>query len=146
MRGTLLTITYAGATQKEGPHEAGLRTIHWPKQSGSCSLVVNLGEVVLRGLRTVGNELAEIFGGRLGPRDEHFTARTGEIGLDLHRLVDALGRTQFGDAREEGFRVLIDRLLDIAPDLGGLGHGVGNRGLDRSRHLLGAGISIRSAL
>src|ERR1700743_1283726 len=125
MRGTLLTITYAGAPQKEGPHEAGLRTIHWPKQSGSCSLVVNLGEVVLRGLRTVGNELAEIFGGRLGPRDEHFTARTGKVRLDLHRLVQRLGRSELIEAGEERFRVLIHRLLNVTADLGGFADGVG---------------------
>src|SRR5262249_13247510 len=72
-----LHITYEGTAQKEGPREAGLRTIHWPKRSGS--LVVDLGEVILGGLRTVGNELAEIFGGRLGPGDKHFAARTGEV-------------------------------------------------------------------
>src|SRR5205807_3584292 len=40
----------------------------------SGSLVVDLGEVVLGSLRAVGDELAEIFGGRLRPRDEHFAA------------------------------------------------------------------------
>src|SRR5215475_2758735 len=111
MQRTLLTVTYACTAQKEGPREAGLRTIHWPKRSGS--LVVDLGEVVLGGLRTVGNELAEIFGGRLGPGDEHFTARTGEVRLNLHRLVQRLGGSQLVQAGEERFRVLIHRLLDV---------------------------------
>src|ERR1043165_5069731 len=138
MQRALLTITYAGAAQKEGPQKAGLRTIHWSKRSGS--LVVDLGEVVLRGLRTVGNELAQIFGGRLGPRDEHFTARTGEVGLDLHRLVQRLGGSQLVQAGEERFGVLIHRLLDVAADLGNLADGVDNRGLERSGHLLGTGV------
>src|SRR5689334_16910684 len=117
MQRALLTITYAGAAQKEGPRKAGPRTIHLvPSKSGS--LVVDLGEVVLGGLRTVGNELAEIFGGRLGPRDEHFTARTGEVGLDLHRLVQRLGGSQLVQAGEERFRVLVHGLLDVAADLG----------------------------
>src|SRR6266550_1117983 len=42
----------------------------------SDGLVVDLGEVVLGRLRTVGDEFAEIFGGGLRPRDEGFTART----------------------------------------------------------------------
>src|ERR1700742_5260313 len=82
-----------------------------PSKSGG--LVVDLGEVVLGSLRTVGNELAEIFGGRLGPRDEHFTARTRQVRLDLHRLVQRLGGRELADTIEERFRVLIDRLLDI---------------------------------
>src|ERR1700759_4709050 len=118
MRGTLFTKTYEWTRQKEGPREAGLRTIHWSKRSGS--LVVNLGEVVLGGLRTVGNELAEIFGGRLGPGDEHFTARAGEIGLDLHRLVQRLGRSELIEAGKERFRVLVHRMLNVAADLGAL--------------------------
>src|SRR3984957_6366233 len=106
-----------------------------PSKSGG--LVVDLGEVVLGGLRTVGNELAKIFGGRLGPRDEHFTARTGEVRLDLDSLVQRLGRSELVEAGEERFRVLIHRLLNGAADLGSLSHGVGNSGLDRSGHLLG---------
>src|SRR6202022_2736445 len=82
-----------------------------PNKSGG--LVVDLGEVVLSGLRTIGNELAEIFGGRLGPRDEHFTARTGEVRLDLDSLVQRLGRRELVEAGEERFRVLIHRLLDV---------------------------------
>src|SRR5580693_8504627 len=121
MQRTLLTITYGGEPQKEGPREAGLRTIHWPKRSGS--LVVDLGEVVLGSLRTVGDELADILSGRLGPRDQNFTARTGEVRLDLHRFVQRLGRSQLVQAGEERFRVLIHRLLNVAADLGGLGHG-----------------------
>src|SRR5262249_10292105 len=84
-------MIYESAFQKEGPRGAGLEcSTQRYKKSRSGGLVVDLGEVVLGGLRTVGNELAEIFGGRLGPRDEHFAARAGEIGLDLHRLVEAL--------------------------------------------------------
>src|SRR5436309_6665011 len=44
-------------------------------REGSGGLGVNLGQVVLRGLGTVGDELAEIFGSRLRPRDEHFAAQ-----------------------------------------------------------------------
>src|SRR5215470_17557189 len=90
-------------------------------QNRSGGPVVDLGEVVLGGLRAVGNELAEIFGGRLGPRDEHFTARTGEIRLDLDRFVDRLGRSQLVDTGEERLGVLVHRLLDVVADLGGLG-------------------------
>src|SRR4029077_14163494 len=102
----------------------------------SGSLRVDLGEVVLRGLRTVGNELAEIFGARLGPRDENFTTRTSKIGLDLHGFIERLGRSKLVDAGEERFRVLVDRLLDIAADLGALADGISHGGLDRRRHLL----------
>src|SRR3984893_9452589 len=144
MQRTLLDMTYEETRKKEGPSEAGLRTIHWPKQSGG--LVVDLGEVVLGGLRTVGDELAEIFGGGLRPRDEHFTARTNHIGLDLNRLVDRLGGRQLVDAGEERFRVLIDRILDIAADLGGLRDRTGNGGFDRGGHLLGTGMKVSSAL
>src|SRR5260370_26360749 len=99
------------------------------KRSGG--LVVDLGEVVLGGLRTVGDELAEIFGGGLRPRDEHFAARADHIGLDLNRLVERLGGRKLVDAREEGLGVLIKRLLDIAADLGGLADRIRNGGLDR---------------
>src|SRR5581483_2604507 len=115
-----------------------------PSKSGS--LVVDLGEVVLGGLRTVGNELTDIFSGRLGPRDEHFTARTGEVRLDLDSLVQRLGRSELVEAGEERFRVLIHRLLNVAADLGGFADGVGHSGLDRSGHLLGTGIDVGGAL
>src|ERR1700761_9862206 len=93
--------------------------------TASGRLGVDLREVCLGGLRTVGNELAEIFGGRLGPGDEHFTARTGEVRLNLHRLVKRLGGSQLVQAGEERFRVLLHRLLDVAADLGELADGVG---------------------
>src|SRR3981189_1382724 len=102
------------------------------KRSGS--LVIDLGEVVLSGLRTVGDELAEIFGGGLRPRDEHFAARTDHIGLDLNRLVERLGGSQLVDASEERFGILIDRVLDIAADFGSLGDRTGNGGFDRGSH------------
>src|ERR1700692_297584 len=54
-------------------------------------LGVDLGEVVLGGLRTVGDELAEIFGGGLRPRHEYFAARADHVGLALHRFVERLG-------------------------------------------------------
>src|SRR5580692_6322582 len=83
-------------------------------RQGSGSLVVDLGEVVLGGLRTVGDELAEIFGGRLRPRDEHFAARTGHVGLDLDRFVQRLRGRQLVDAGDERLEVLVDRLLYVA--------------------------------
>src|SRR5258708_12287749 len=86
------------------------------KRSGG--LVVDLGEVVLGGLRTVGDELAEIFGGGLRPRDEHFAARTDHIGLDLNRLVERFGGRKLVDAGEEGLGVLIDPLPDVPAALG----------------------------
>src|SRR5882672_1626482 len=131
--------------KKEGPREAGLEAIDGYK-ARSGGLVIDLGEVVLGGLRTVGDELAEIFGGRLGPRDEHFAARTGEIGLDLHRFVERLGGRQLVDAGEEGLGILVERLLNVAADLGGLADGISNGSLDRGRHLLGAGIGVGGAL
>src|SRR5215510_11157008 len=115
-------------------------------QNRSGGLVVDLGEVVLGSLRTVGNELAEIFGGRLGPRDEHFTARTGEIRLDLHRFVQRLGGSQLVDAGEERLGVLEEGLLNVAADLGGLDHGIRNSGLDRGGHLLRTSIDLGGAL
>src|SRR5258708_38070007 len=85
----------------------------WKRSGG---LVIDLGEVVLSGLRTVGEEIAEIFGGGLCPRDQHFAARTDHIGLDLDHLVERLGGRQPVDAGEERFGVLMDRLLDVTTD------------------------------
>src|SRR5229473_820214 len=116
------------------------------KRSGGLAVSRDLGEVVLGVLRTVGDELAEIFGGGLGPRHEHFAARTDHIRLDLNRLVERLGGRQLVDAGEERFGVLIDRLLDVAADLGSLGNGIGNRGLDRGSYLLRTGMQVSSAL
>src|SRR6476620_7586287 len=100
--------------------------------SRSGGLGIDLGEVVLRGLGTLGDELAEIFGGGLRPRDEHFATRTDHVRLDLGGFAQRLGRSEPVDAGEERFRVLIERLLDVAADLGGLGPRTGNGGLDGS--------------
>src|SRR5689334_3135714 len=105
------------------------------------SLAVDLREVVLRGLRTIANELADILGSRLGAGDQHFAASAGEVGLDLVGFAQRLGRSELVDAGEERFRVLVHRLLDVAADLGSLGDRTGNGGLDGGSHLLGAGIS-----
>ena len=90
-------------------------------ESRSGGLGVDLGEIVLRGLGTLGDELAEIFGGGLRPRDEHFAARTDHVRLDLDGFAQRLGRSELVDAGEERFGVLVERLLDVAADLGGLG-------------------------
>src|SRR4030088_2002460 len=114
-------LTYSGGRQKEGPLEAGPElSANQLIRNRSGGLGVDLGEVVLGVLGTVGDELAEIFGGGLRPRYEHFAARTDHIGLDLNRLVERLGGSQVVDAREKGLGVLIERLLDVAADLGGL--------------------------
>src|SRR6516165_4717708 len=136
-----------GPFQKQSPREAGLEcSTQCCKAPRSGGLVVDLGEIVLGRLRTVGNELAEIFGGRLGPGDEHFTARTGEIRLDLNRLVNGLGGRQLVDACEKRLGILVDRLLDVAADLGDLADGISSRGLEHVGDLLGAGIGLRSTL
>src|SRR5258707_2253625 len=108
-------------------------------RSLSGGLAVDLGEVVLRGLGAVGDELAEIFGGGLRPRDENFATLTDHLRLDLGGFAQRLGRNELVDAGEERFRVLIERLLDVAADLSGLGDRTGNGGFDRSGHPLGAG-------
>src|SRR3569833_3142426 len=74
----------------------------------SGGLVVDLGEIVLSGLRTIGGELAEIVGGRLGTRDEHFAARAEQARLDLDGLAERLGGSELVDAREERLGVLVD--------------------------------------
>src|SRR5882757_311114 len=114
-------------------------------RSRSGGLGVDLGEVVLRGLGAVGDELAEIFGRGLRPRDEQFATRADQVRLDLGGFAQRLGRSELVDAGEERFRVLIERLLDVAADLGGLGNRTGNGGLDRGGHLLGAGMHVGSA-
>src|SRR5437879_2530891 len=111
----------------------------------SGGLAVDLREIVLRGLRTIGHELADILGSGLGARDQHFAAGAGEVGLDLVSFAQRRGRSELVDAGEERFRVLIHCLLDVAADLGGFGDRTGNGRLDRSGNLLGAGISVRSA-
>src|SRR4249919_512429 len=115
------------------------------RRSLSGGLAVDLGEIVLRGLGTVGDELAEIFGGGLRPRDENFATRTDHLRLDLGGFAQRLGRSELVDAGEERFRVLIKRLLNVAADLGGLGDRTGNGGFDRSGHLLGTGMKVGSA-
>src|SRR5437762_12214898 len=114
-------------------------------RSRSGGLAVDLGEVVLRGLGAVGDELAEIFGGGLRPRDEQFATRTDHVRLDLGGFAQRRSRSELVDAGEERFRVLIERLLDVAADLGGLGDRTGNGGLDRGGHLLGTGVEVGSA-
>src|ERR1043166_6188187 len=114
-----------------------------PKSGG---LAVDLRKIVLRILRTLAHELADVLGGRLGAGDEHFAAGAGEVRLDLIGFAQRLGRSELVDAGEERFRVLIHRLLDVAADLGGLGDRTGNSGLDRGSDLLGAGIDVGSAL
>src|SRR3978361_1169460 len=90
-------------------------------RSQSGGLGIDLGEVVLRGLGAVGDELAEIFGGGLRPRDEQFATRTDHVRLDLGGFAQRLGRSEIVDAGEERFRVLIECLLDVAADLGDFG-------------------------
>src|SRR3954469_9764677 len=104
--------------------------------SRSGGLGVDLGEIVLRVLGTLGDELAEIFGGGLCPRDEHFAARADHVRLDLGSFAQRLGRSELVDAGEERLCVLVERLLDAAADVGGLGDRTGNGGFDRGGHLL----------
>src|SRR4051794_26746512 len=61
-------------------------------QVRSGGLADDLREVVLYGLSTIGNQLAEIISGRLRTADEHFAARARQVGLDLHRFAERLGR------------------------------------------------------
>src|SRR5260370_23280983 len=116
----------------EGPENKKARLIEAGLAKGPVSrsrsggLAVDLGEVVLRGLGAVGDELAEIFGGGLRPRDEQFATRTDHVRLDLGGFAQRLGRSELVDAGEERFRVLVARLLDIAADFGGLGHRTGD--------------------
>ncbi len=112
----------------------------------SGGLGVDLGKVVLSGLRTVGSELADIVGGRLGARDEDFAAGAEQARLDLDGFADRLGGRELVDAREERLGVLIDRLLDVAADLAGLGDGLGHRVLDGGGHALGASEHLGSTV
>src|SRR6478736_717800 len=113
--------------------------------SRSGGLGIDFREIVLRGLGTLGDELAEIFGGGLRPRDEHFATRTDHFRLDLGGFAQRLGRSELVDAGEERFRVLIERLLDVAADLGSLGDRTGSGGLDGGGDLLGAGVEVGGA-
>ena len=78
--------------------------------------------------------------------DEHFAARTDQVRLDLNGFVQRLGRSQLVDAGEERFRVLVERLLDVAADLGGLGDRTGNGGFDRGGRLLRTGVQVGGAI
>ena len=86
LRRTLLRASQSARPKKEGPPK---RALNWGlvSRSRSGGLGIDLAKIVLRGLRTVGDEFAEIFGGGLRPRDEHFAACPEHIGLDLHRFV-----------------------------------------------------------
>src|SRR5215831_4576553 len=137
-------LSFILGTPKKGPREAGL-----PRSAGllrSDRLGGGLGEVVLHGLRAAGDELAEIFAGRFRPRHENFTARACQIRLDLHRFVEALGGGELVDAGEERLGVLVDRLLDVAADLGRLADRISHGDLDRSRYLLRTGVGVGGAL
>src|SRR5215213_12012051 len=79
-------------------------------ETRSGGLGVDLGEVVLRGLGAVGDELAEIFGRSLCPRHQHFAARADHVGLDLDRFVERRGGSQLLDAGEERLGVLVKRV------------------------------------
>src|SRR3569623_10806 len=113
--------------------------------AGSGGLV-GLGKIVLSGLRAVGGERAEIVGGGLGARDEHFAARAEQVRLDLHGLVDRLGRRELVDAGEERLGVLENRLLNVAADLAGLGDRLCHGGLYGGGHPLGTGERLGSAI
>src|SRR5882757_1460018 len=135
------------SAKKEGPPKRALEKGSWVRRDPrSGGLGVDLGQVVLRGLGAFRDELAEIFGGGLGARDEHFAAGTDQVRLDLNGFVHRLGGSELVDAGEERFGVLVDRLLDIAADLGGFGDRTGNGGLDRGSCLLRAGVKVGSTL
>src|SRR3954471_9646048 len=132
---TSLAMTVAANNKR--PAEAGLKfSLYSGRRSGG--LVVDLGKIVLSGLRTVSGELAEIVGGRLGTRDERFAAGAEQAGLDLDSFAERLGGRELVDAREECLGVLVDCLLDVAADLAGFGDGLGHRVLDGGSHALGA--------
>src|SRR5262249_20925458 len=99
---------------KRRPAEAGLLTHTRLASTRSGGLAVDLRKIVLRILRTLAHELADILGTRLGAGDEHFAAGAGEVRLDLIGFAQRLRRSELVDAGEESFRVLVQRLLDIA--------------------------------
>src|SRR5260370_5218944 len=135
-----------GARQKEGPPKRAFELTLTQLTLLSGGLVVDVGEVVLSGLRTVGDELAEMFAGRLRPLDQHFAARTDHVRLDLDRLVERLCGRQPVDAGEERLGVLIQRLLAVAADVCRLAAGIGNRRLDHGSNLLRPCMQVSSAL
>src|SRR5260221_14766945 len=91
----------ASATRCAASGERGLHDKKKARLSGPCKravgrsrsggLAVDLGEIVLRGLGTFGDELAEIFGGGFRPRDEKFATRTDHLRLDLGGFAQRLG-------------------------------------------------------
>src|SRR5580692_3477723 len=103
--------------KKESPPEAGLQRGHYLQGTQSGGLGGDLREVVLSGLDTVSDELAEIFSRSLGARHKRLATRTQQIRLDLDNLVDRLGRNQLVDAGKERLGILVDRLLNVAADL-----------------------------
>src|SRR5689334_14588058 len=138
--------TTTAAAQKTKARRSGPQISVCTQSARSGGLVVDLRKVVLSGLRTVGGELAEIVGGRLGARDEHFAASAEQARLDLDGFADRLGGRELVDAREERLGVLVDRLLDVAADLAGLSDGLGHGVLDGGGHALGAGESLGSTV
>src|SRR3954452_22351160 len=114
---------------KKKARVSGPSTSIQPNAMDLRGLAVDAGEIVLRGLRAVGDELAEILGAGLGPRHEQFAARTHHIRLDLHRLVQRLRRSELVDSGEERLGILVQRLLNVAADLCGFADRNGNRGL-----------------
>src|SRR5665213_1775826 len=141
-------MIYAARRQKEGPPKRAflLTDAYATERMRSGGLAVDLGEIVLGGLGAIGNQLAEIFARDLGPRHEQFAARAQHVGLDLYRLVERFGGSELVDAGEERLGVLVERLLDVAADLGGFGNRTGNGGLDRVGCLLGTRVEIGGAL
>src|SRR5262245_53165599 len=133
------------ASDKKKARLSGPSKRQFVSRSRSGGLGVDLREIVLRGLGAFGDELAEIFGSRLGAGDEHFAVGTNRLGLDLGGFAQRLGRSELVDAGEERFHVLIERLLDVAADLGGLGDRTGSGGLDGSGDLLGTGLEVSGA-
>src|SRR5437899_3257811 len=86
------TLIYDDTPQKEGPPKRAFENAV-VRRSRSGGLGVDLGKIVLHVLGTVGDELAEIFGGGLRPRDEHFAARTDHVRLDLGGFAQRLRRS-----------------------------------------------------
>src|SRR5690349_4375417 len=114
-----------------------------PRSDGGAG---RLGEIVLHRLRTISNELADIFGSRLRPQDQCFAARPRQLALDLQGLAERGGSSKPADPVEERFGVLLNRLIDIAAELGSLADTADDSGLDSSGHLLGFCKGSRAAL
>src|SRR3954469_6123025 len=138
-------LAMTAAAEKQKARRSGPQ-IQFLVSGRSGGLVVDLGKIVLSGLRTVGGELAEIVGGRLGARDERFAAGAEQAGLDLDSFAERLGGRELVDAREECLGVLVDRLLDVAADLAGFGDGLGHRVFDGGGHALGASEHLGSTV